>query len=410
MRQTFAEKILSQSSGQTAKSGDFVVCKVSGAMASDTTAPGAITAFKEMGGSKVWDPHKLFFVIDHASPPPNERIANLHQFMRNFCKEAGGQLYDVGSGIAHHVLMDGQHVTAGDLFIGADSHTCTYGAIGAFATGVGATDLAGIMLTGKIWLRVPASLKVRLTGNLPKGSSGKDIALWLAGKLTIAGATYQAIEFVGDAIETLAFADRIPLANMAVEMGAKIGVVINNAIPSHLMPDSGATYEDEITLDLQELEPQVAWPSAPDQVTPLKEVTGQKINIAYLGSCTNNRLEDLHKAAAILKDEKVAQGVRFYISCATHDIQTKAMKDGTLGTLLEAGGVLLPSGCGPCVGTHLGVPADGEVVISSANRNFKGRMGNPNAQIFLGSAETVATAAKLGHLGQSFNIEGQGHA
>lgn len=370
-------------------------------MATDTTAPLALKAFQAMGGDIPWDPEKVVLVIDHASPAPNERIANLHAMMRRFAARTGCRFYDVGSGIGHHVMMDEGLVGPGDLVLGADSHTTTYGALGAFATGVGSTDLAAVMLTGKTWLRVPETTKVTLSGRLQPGVAPKDVVLHLAGRLGIAGATYRAIEWHGESVERMALWARIPLANMAVEMGAKAGIVPPAGLgdaPPGLVPDAGARYVDEVEIDLSALDPQVAVPHSPDAVRDLDAAFGTPIQYAFLGTCTNARTEDLQQAAAVVKGKHIADGVRFVIAPASRRVLEEIAADGTLETLSQAGATFITPGCGPCVGTHQGVPGDAETVISAANRNFQGRMGNPRADIFLASPETVAASAVAGHI------------
>ena len=404
---TISEKILSQHAGHTVRAGELCIVPVDGCMATDTTAPLAIKAFQEMGGVKLFDKNKFHLIIDHAAPAPNERIANLHQLMRNFAAEQGSSLFDIGSGICHQVMVDHQKVKPGDVFMGADSHTPTYGALNAFACGIGSTDLAAVMLTGKIWLKVPQTIKVILNGVLQPTVSGKDLALFVCKHLTISGATYQAVEYHGSAVEQLNLSQRMALCNMSAELGAKTGIVNPKGLEA-LSPSSGGVWEslvfaDEdavysrvIELDVSHLQPQLAIPNAPDDVHDVSNYIGTKITYAFIGTCTNGRLDDLQTAASILKGKHIAKGVRMVIAPASRQVLIDALADGTIQTLIEAGATIINSGCGPCVGSHEGVPGDGEVVISAANRNFKGRMGNPNAQIYLGSPATVAASALKG--------------
>ena len=399
MAQTLAEKILSAHAGRPLAAGDLAVCRVDRVMATDTTAPLALQAFEAMGGETPWDPDRVVLVIDHASPAPNERIANLHKLMRQFAARTGCRLYDVGSGIGHHVMLDEGLVGPGDLVLGADSHTTTYGALGAFSTGVGSTDLAAVMLTGKTWLRVPETTRVTVRGRLRPGVAPKDVVLHLAGRLGIAGATYRSIEWHGPAVERLALWGRIPLANMAVEMGAKAGIVPPAGLadaPADLVPDPGARYVEEFEIDLDALRPQVAVPHMPDNVRDVAEAEGERVDYAFIGSCTNARTEDLRQAADVVRGRRVADGVRFVVAPASRRVLEEIAADGTLATLSQAGATFITPGCGPCVGTHQGVPADAETVISAANRNFQGRMGNPRARIFLASPATVAASAVAG--------------
>jgi 3-isopropylmalate/(R)-2-methylmalate dehydratase large subunit len=399
--QTIAEKILSAHAGRTVFADELVIVPVDGIMATDTTAPIAIKAFRAMTEGHVWDAQKCALIIDHAAPAPNEKIGNLHKFMRDFAAEQDIQLYDIGVGICHQVIIEEQRVKPGDIFIGADSHSCTYGALNAFSTGVGSTDLAAVMMTGKIWLKVPKSIKVVYSGSMQTGVSAKDLIMHLNRLLGIDGATYQSIEFHGDAVERMGLASRIVLANMAIEMGGKAGICTPQGLelPYEWTPtfaDDDAEYSRVIEIDVTQIQPQIAFPHAPDNVKAVAEALGTPIQYAFIGSCTNGRLEDLHAAAQVLKGKQIAPSVRFLIAPASKNVFMDALRDGTVELLTAAGATFLPSGCGPCVGSHLGVPGDGETVISSTNRNFKGRMGNPNALVYLASPATVAASALRG--------------
>jgi 3-isopropylmalate/(R)-2-methylmalate dehydratase large subunit len=397
MGMTIVEKLLGRKLGRAVRPGEYVFVPVDGAMASDTTAPQMIRAFEEMGGRKVWSPEKLSLVLDHAAPAPTEAIARLHQMIRTFAREQGCKLYETGDGICHHLMIDHGHVKRGDVFVGADSHTTTYGANGAFACGVGSTDLAAVAQTGVIWLRVPESVRVELHGSPRPGVSAKDVMLAVMGRLGPELCTYRAVEFGGSFFERSTLAGRIPFANMSAELGAKSGLV-ESPDGDACRPDLGARYAHVVELDVTGLAPQVAVPHAPHCNRDVQELVDVPISVAFLGSCTNTRIEDLREAAAVVRGRKLAPGVRFYVVPATRATLLEAIHDGTLATLTEAGATLLPSGCGPCVGTHLGVPGDGENVISAANRNFKGRMGNPKAHIFLASPATVAASALTGRI------------
>ncbi|WP_298503845.1 3-isopropylmalate dehydratase large subunit [uncultured Maribacter sp.] len=403
MGQTISEKIISNHVGHKVYAGELVISNVDGAMASDTTGPLTIKAFKEMGGKKVFNPDKCALIIDHAAPSPNERIANLHKMMRDFAKEQGMRLFEIGEGICHQVMVENQYVKPGDIFIGADSHTPTYGALNAFACGVGSTDLAAVMMTGKIWLKVPQTIKVHCSGKLKDGVTAKDLILFLVGKITVSGATYQAIEFCGEAFEGLSLASRMTIANMSSEMGAKTGIVHPAGLEldydfSAITPDEDAKYIKTFDFDVSDLEPQVSAPESPDNVHNISNYEGTKVDYAFIGTCCNGRLEDLDIAAKILKGKKIHPDVRLIIAPASQSVLLDAMSNGTMATLIESGASLITSGCGPCVGTHQGVPADGEVVISAANRNFRGRMGNPNSNIYLGAPATVAASALEGKI------------
>lgn len=400
---TISEKIISNHVGRKVSPGELVVCPIDGVMATDTTAPLAIKAFEQMGGISVFDTKKVALVLDHAVPPPNERIANLHKMMREFAKEKSIKLFEIGEGICHQVMVEHQYVKPGDIFIGADSHTPTYGALNAFACGVGSTDLAATMMTGKIWLKVPETIKIRCNGKLKVGVSAKDLILFLVGKLTISGATYQAIEFEGEAFEDMTLASRMTIANMVAEMGGKAGIVNPKGLQldydyNAVYPDEDAKYIKTFEFDVSGLAPQIAVPELPDNVEDISKVKGVKIDYAFIGTCCNGRLEDLQAAARILEGKRIKEGVRFMIAPASKQTLLDAMNDGTIQTLINAGASIITPGCGPCVGTHQGVPANDEVVISAANRNFKGRMGNPNSNIYLASPATVAASALAGEI------------
>ena len=403
--QTVAEKILSRHAGRTLSAGELAVVDVDAVMMTDTTAPLAIKAFREMGGEKPSNPERAFLVIDHASPAPNERIARLHALMREFAADTGATLYDVGAGICHQLMIEDDRVRPGEVFFGADSHTCTYGSLGAFATGVGSTDLAAIMLTGKTWLKVPPTIRFEITGNTNPGVEAKDLALAMVGKLGFAGATYQAVEICGDAIVPMSLDERMTIANLGIEMGAKAALIHPNGLElpydfdaEAISPDPDANYVRELTIDGGALRPQISRPPRPDATVDIDELIGTKIDVAFIGTCVNGRLRDLRAAARILKGKRVAPGVRLMVSAASQKVFLDAVNDGTIATLTEAGATFLPSGCGPCVGTHLGVPGDGEVVVSTANRNFRGRMGNPEANVYLASPTVVASAAVAGKI------------
>ena len=403
MGQTVAEKLISAHAGRAVAAGDIAIADVDGVMATDATGPFAITAFRDMGGQRLWDPDRVSLIIDHATPAPNERISNLHKMLRDFAAEMGCRLYDVGAGICHQLIVENGHVLPGDLFLGADSHTPTYGALNALAVGVGSTDLAAVMLTGKTWLKTPETIRIELTGQLPAGLSAKDVILHIVGKIGVAGASYMAIEFTGEAVHPMTLASRMVLANMAAEMGAKTGLVDPTGLSLPVdfdptLPDSDATYAQSQTIDVSVLKPQVARPHLPGNVGDIDQCLGVKINQAFIGSCTNARLEDLQMAAQVLKGATIADGVRLIIAPASRKVYNDALAAGVIQTLSHAGATIITSGCGPCVGTLGGVPADGEVIISSANRNFKGRMGNPNAQIYLASPAVVAAAALTGEI------------
>lgn len=403
MGKTIVEKILSEKTGENVSANDIVITDVDGVMATDTTAPLSIKAFESMGGKKVWDSSKCILIIDHAAPAPNERIANLHQMMRDFSKNQNCKLYDIGEGICHQILLENRHVEPGFVFMGADSHTPTAGAIGALACGMGSTDIGAILLTGKTWLKTPHTIKITCNGSLKHGVSAKDLILYLTGKITISGATYLSVEFHGETFHSMNVANRMCVTNMLAEMGAKTGFIHPQGLQlpyefNAVYPDKDATYIKEYTFDIGKLEPQIAAPSSPDNVQDINKFLGIKIDYAFIGTCGNGRLEDLQAAAAVLKDKKIAKGVRMVIAPASRSVMLDAMLDGTAHTLVAAGATFISPGCGPCVGTHEGVPGSGETVISAANRNFKGRMGNPESNIYLAAPATVAASALTGEI------------
>ncbi|HAA90712.1 MAG: 3-isopropylmalate dehydratase large subunit [Thermoanaerobacterales bacterium 50_218] len=411
MGKTIAEKILSKKSGQDARANDLVLASLDFMMGQDGTAPLAIRVFEEMGGQKVAAPEKVAFVIDHNAPSPVEGVSALHKVMRKFAQKHGITLYDVGEGVCHQLLPEKGHVGPGSLVIGADSHTCTYGALNAFSTGVGSTDLAAALISGKMWFKVPETIRFVCHGRLPQGVYAKDLILYLIGQVTADGATYMAAEYAGEAIEALSIEGRFTIANMAVEMGAKAGLMEadekvwawlkDNGISGNfeeVKPDPDAQYAAIKEFDVSQLEPQVAKPHRVDNVAPVGEVAGTPIQQAFLGTCTNGRLEDLRIAAQIIKGRKIHPGVRLIVAPASRKVFLEAMNEGIIQQLVEAGAAVVTPGCGPCVGTHNGVPSDGENVISTANRNFKGRMGNRNAFIYLASPATVAASAIAGEI------------
>lgn len=408
MGQTIIEKILTNHCGKEARANEIMVAQVDYVMGQDGTAPLAINAFNEMAGQGVFDAAKVAFVIDHSAPSPNEGVSALHKLMREFSAEKGFHLYDIGEGVCHQLIPESGEVGPGSLVIGADSHTCTYGALNAFSTGVGSTDLAGGLISGQMWFKVPETIKFVCNGTLPKGVFSKDLILYLIGDVTADGATYMAAEYTGEAIAALSQEARFTIANMAIEMGAKAGLMeadektfawlrrFTNREFTPVTADEDAVYAEVREYDVSKLEPQVAKPHQVDHVAPLSEVVGKPVHQAVLGTCTNGRLEDLRIAAGILAGRKIHPGLRLIVAPASRRVLLDAMAEGIIQTLVEAGAALVTAGCGPCVGTHNGIPSDGETVISTANRNFKGRMGNSNAEIYLASPATVAASAITG--------------
>jgi 3-isopropylmalate/(R)-2-methylmalate dehydratase large subunit len=408
--QTIAEKILTRHAGRYLKAGDFAICKIDYAFGQDGTSSIIIDRLREINPKKLKT--RFCMVIDHNAPSPSEGVSRIHKKMREFCLENSARIYDAGCGVCHQVIPESGEILPGNLILGADSHTCTYGALGAFATGVGSTDLAIALATGKNWFKVPETIKITLKGKLPRGVYAKDIALHIIKKIKADGATYKAVEFAGPVIDRLEMDGRFTIANMAVEMGAKAGLmptdkktldwlkdkVAKNKKIVPVKADSGAHYERSLEFEIGRLEPLVALPHSVDNAVSVKKLKKQIINQAFLGTCTNGRLTDLKIAAKILKSKKIAKGVRLIIAAASRLIYLEALKLGLIDIFIKAGAVIVAPGCGPCVGTHNGIPADKEVVISTANRNFKGRMGNPNAFIYLASAATVAASSIKGSI------------
>lgn len=411
MGQTIAEKILSSHSRKKVKAGDLIIADIDFSFAQDGTAPLVIKTIRDIGSKRIAHPKKTAFVIDHSAPSPNIGVSTLHRLMRDFAKEYKITLYDIGCGVCHQVIPEGGNVTCGDLIVGADSHTCTYGALNSFSTGFGSTDIAASMISGKLWFKVPESIKIIINGKLSKGVYAKDIILYIIGELTADGATYKSIEFTGEVIRRFSMEGRFTICNMVVEMGAKAGMMEADEktlkwLKRHssgkrsrpVKADRDAHYSEVLEFDINSLEPQVAKPHRVDNVSPVSKVKGIKIDVAFLGTCTNGRLGDLRIAAKILKNKKIHRDVRFIVAPVSKEIYLEALREGIIETFIRAGIAVVAPGCGPCVGTHEGVPADGENVISTANRNFKGRMGNPNAFIYLASPATVAASALEGRI------------
>jgi 3-isopropylmalate/(R)-2-methylmalate dehydratase large subunit len=409
---TIAEKIFSTHSGTDAHAGDIVIADIDYAMSQDGTSALAIDAIAAMGAQAVFDPEKVAMVMDHSCPSPLEGVSAIHAKMRAFGKETGVQIFDWGRGVCHQLIPESGKILCGDLVVGCDSHTCTYGALNVFSTGVGSTDGAAAMVSGKLWFRVPETLRVIFGGSLPQGVYSKDLILYLAGLIGVDGATYQAIEFSGSVIDALSIDARMTISNMAIEVGAKAGLmradektfnflteraarsgVSLGRVLSSVDPDPDAQYVQTIEIDVSELEPQVAKPHAVGNVSPISDVVGIPLAEGYLGTCTNGRLEDFAISASILKGKTIHPDFRLVVAPASRDIYLDAMAAGYIQTFVEAGASVVTPGCGPCVGTHNGVPGDGENVISTANRNFKGRMGNSNASIYLASPAAVAASA-----------------
>jgi 3-isopropylmalate/(R)-2-methylmalate dehydratase large subunit len=407
---TLAEKILSAKSGSKARAGDIIIARVDLAFVQDTTGPLTVRQFFAGGFKRPADSLKVAVFLDHAAPSPSSNLSNDHLFLRGFIQETGGLLSEVGEGVCHQIVSESL-AKPGDLIVGADSHTVTAGGLGAFACGMGSTDIAIAMGLGKTWFRVPESIKIALSGKFARGVFAKDLILYLIGHIGADGATYKALEFSGDGINNISVPERLTVANMAVEAGAKVGIFPSDELTREFLreqerpddyqpvfPDSNAVYEQTIDIDLAELEPMVAKPHTVDNVAPVEKLKGTKIHQVLIGTCTNGRLLDLEVAVRILKGKKRHPHTRLIVAPASRSVLSLAIKMGYIQTLLDAGAIILPPGCGPCLGLHQGVLGTGEACLSTANRNFVGRMGNPEAFIYLGSPATAAAAALMGEI------------
>ncbi|MEO0141446.1 MAG: 3-isopropylmalate dehydratase large subunit [candidate division WOR-3 bacterium] len=406
---TISEKIFSEKSGTDARAGDMVVARVDLAFAQDGTGPLAVRQIGKLGFERVANPSSTVFFFDHAAPSPRQELSDDHIFMRDFSSKTGAVVSEVGEGVCHQLVAE-ERAAPGMLIVGADSHTCTAGAFGAFATGMGSTDVAVAMATGKTWFRVPESYRVVLRGRFQKGVCSKDLILHLIGDIGADGADYKALEFSGD-MEALDMESRLTVSNMAVEAGAKAGLFPSDDITRkyleewgrgnafrEIKPDPDAEYERTLEYDLSAIEPTVSKPHRVDNTALAKDLSDVKLNQVVIGTCTNGRLSDLRVAAEILRGKKVAPGVRLIVVPASRRIYLRAMEEGLLRAFVEAGGLILPPGCGPCVGVHQGVLGSGEVVLSTQNRNFEGRMGNPKGFIYLSSPATAAASALTGRI------------
>lgn len=389
---TISEKILSAKSGRDARAGEVVICPVDSALGTDGSTPMALDYFEAMGGVRVHDPGRLVFALDHYAPAPSRHTAQLHERMRAFAAKQGILVWEVGEGIGHQLMIESGRAAPGGLVVGADSHAVTYGAVNCFATGIGSSDLAAILMCGKIWLKVPHSIRVTLTGELPPGVFAKDIALALAGQLGADGAAYQALEFAGPSLGRLSLDDRLVLANLAVEMGAKNGI-----FPGLVEADADAVYAREVHVALDALGPQIALPHRVDRVVEIARASGTPVQMVYLGTCTGGRASDFHQARDILKaGGGVARGVQLVVTPASRAVLETLARDGTLADFIALGAVIGTPGCGSCCGTCGAIPGDGVNVISTANRNFQGRMGNSAVSIYLASPASCAAAAVRG--------------
>lgn len=410
---TLVEKIISEHSGKTVHSGELVISKVDVTAVQDGTGPLTVQEFKKLGKDKLNNPARTILFIDHASPSPRKELSNTHVLLRDFANEYGAVLSDVGAGVCHQRLVE-SFVNPGEILVGADSHTCTSGALGAFATGMGSTDVAVAMALGKTWLKVPSTFKIEVNGNFKKGVCAKDLMLYLIGMIGADGATYKALEFCGETIENMSMSERFTLANMAVEAGAKCGLFIADDKTKEflrrrgredkfrqILPDSDAEYERVIKINAEDVSYTVSCPHTVDNIKNADELGHIKVNQVYVGTCTNGRIEDLRIVAEILKGRKVHPDVRMLICPASKDVYKNALEEGLIDIFVEADAAVLPPGCGPCVGVHAGILGDGEVCLATQNRNFQGRMGNTKGFIYLSSPYVAAHTALRGYISVS---------
>jgi methanogen homoaconitase large subunit len=404
---TISEKIFSRASGHRAEAGEIVEAEVDYAMSHDGTSVLAIRAFTEMGSERVWNPERIVIPFDHIVPANNSTAADLQRMVRTWAKDQGiVHFFEGGAGICHQVFPEEGFALPGSLLVGADSHSCTYGAFGAFGTGVGATDMAEIYSRGRLWFKVPETVAVRISGRLGEMVLAKDLTLMLVGEIGSDGATYQALEYLGETVEDLSISGRMTLCNMGVEMGAKAAIVPADRTTEEYLrgrakgpyqqilsdPDS---YDSEMEFDVSELSPQVAAPFRVDNVRPVGDLAGTEVDQVFIGTCTNGRLEDLEVAARILKGKEVK--ARTLVIPASKEVLLQALSSGVLEVIVRAGAMLATPGCGPCLGAHMGVLAEGEVCLSTANRNFPGRMGK-GGLVYLASPATAAASAISGEI------------
>jgi len=412
MAMTMAEKILAKASEKkSVEAGEIVMANINVAMTHDLTGPLSVESFKKIGVKKVWDPEKIVVIFDHQVPADSIEAAQNHIIMREFVKKQGiNNFYDVNEGVCHQVLPEKGHILPGEVVVGTDSHTCTHGALGAFATGIGSTDMAMVFATGKLWFKVPETIKFQIEGSLNDYVSAKDVILNIIGKIGADGATYKACEFSGETTKEMSISERMVLCNMAIEMGGKTGLVepddktikylegCSNKKYEIMKTDDDAKSLQTMQIDVSNLEPQIACPNHVDNVKSISEVEGINVDQVFLGSCTNGRLEDLRTAAQIIKGQHIAKNVRMLVIPASREIYTKAMDEGLLKIFVDSGALICNPCCGPCLGGHVGLLGAGEVSLSTSNRNFKGRQGSPDAEVYLSSAAVAAASAIKGSL------------
>lgn len=411
MSMTMSEKILAKASNKSSsEAGEIVMANINVAMTHDLTGPLSVESFRKIGTEKVWDPSKIVIPFDHQVPADSLDAANNHIIMREFVKEQGIEnFYDVNEGVCHQILPELGHVVPGEVIVGTDSHTCTHGALGAFATGIGSTDMAMVFSTGQLWFKVPETIRFNIEGTLNENVYAKDVVLNIIGKVGADGATYKACEFAGETVSNMSVSDRMVLCNMAIEMGGKTGLVepddktLNYVKTKSNKPfevfktDLDASSLEIIDIDVNNLEPQIACPHNVDNVKPVSELD-KEIDQVFLGSCTNGRISDLRQAAKILKGNKIANGVRMLVIPASKEVYTKALNEGLINIFVDSGALVCNPCCGPCLGGHVGLIGPGEVSLSTSNRNFKGRQGSPEGEVYLSSAAVAASSAIEGKI------------
>lgn len=413
---TIAEKIFSRASGKEVEAGEFVLANIDVAMTHDITGPLAVDGFYEIMRDKaekqVWDPEKVVIIFDHQVPADSLNAAANHIKLRKFASEQGIKNYDIYEGVCHQVLPEKGHVHPGDLIVGSDSHTCAYGSLGAFSTGVGSTDMAAVLASGKLWFRVPQTLRFEISGKLQDRVYSKDLILYLIGDVSAEGARYMAAEYAGPTVQSLGIPERMTMSNMAIEMGGKAGIIEPDAVTENYLreripgftldpcwkSDGDASYYEVRQYDVSDLEPQVACPHNVDNVKPVSEVEGTKVDQVFVGSCTNGRFEDIEILAQLMGDEPVAPGVRLLVIPASRTEYMRALNAGYVEQLMNAGALVESACCGPCMGGSFGLLGDGEVGLATSNRNFRGREGSPESFVYLGSPATAAAAALYGEI------------
>lgn len=412
MSMTMAEKILAKASGKKeVEAGEIVMANIDVAMTHDLTGPLSVESFEKIGVPEVWDPEKIVIVFDHQVPADSLDAAENHIIMRKFVKDQKiSNFYDVREGVCHQVLPEKGHIVPGEVVVGTDSHTCTHGALGAFSTGIGSTDMSMVFATGKLWFKVPETIKFNIEGTLQDNVYAKDVVLNIIGQVGADGATYKACQFAGDTVTEMSVSDRMVLCNMAIEMGGKTGLVepdqktlnyVNarsNKSFEVLKGDDDAESLEIMNIDVSDLEPQIACPHNVDNVKGISDVAGTPIDQVFLGSCTNGRIEDLRDAARILKGNKVSDSIRMLVIPASREVYTEALNEGLMNTFVDAGALVCNPCCGPCLGGHVGLLGPGEVSLSTSNRNFKGRQGSPEAEVYLSSAAVAAASAITGKI------------